>query len=1441
MLNKTFRLFISSTFSDFILERNILNDKIFPVVDDFCQQRGYNFQLVDLRWGVTNESALNQNTLAICLDEVKRCRTLSPRPNFLLMAGERYGWIPLPTNISVKDFEEILTVASAEEKKLLTQWYILDENEIGGQFYLKNRRGEYVKDELWSNTEKAIYSALYNCIVNKLDPDEKKIQEITSSATEKEIFEGLLDYEGISNNTIALFREDYPEKDENQEKIENLKQRIVQKMDKEGCSSNVLTLKWDAGYIKQFEQNIINLLIKNISLEMERLAHEENEINPKEEMNVIFDSAGVVFDRTDEAERLNDYLNSDSEKPLYIYGDSGSGKTTLLAQLVQKSTEQVFFSFYGLGENSYTLLSSVQRIVDDIKACYKIKKDFNVNEFNLSEALFNAVYSIPESEKAIIIIDGFDMFHDTNEMKESVIPAVLPKNVKFIVSSANLGVLHKFFGDELQLYKLDWLDSSKSNEFFNSLLKQKNRCLASASQRDIVAESIKNGATPLQLKLMSEECRTWHSSDEVEAFSDFVDDIAHRHLANMYQKFGHNKELVLYALALISAAPYGIAEEELQALLLRFAPVRKYFISEDRYDYRKEKLPFAVWSRLFYDLKGCLTLSRVKGLIVVKFAHQVFYRVFVNNYEDYYNEARNVLISYYEEQRCYVNDKKMPNVRKALAFAELIKRTDDKQKLFETLSDLTYIDSVIKIGNVNEVITNLQYVLRSVDEKSGSFLKMIYNCIQKNRTMLSCYYGEFWPCINDCLPSDNLSESAVESSGMDNDIFYFPYSLNSKISWSYDGKKYAAFNASYVYICSIDSYDEICRIYLAPKDKKRINVHRVLWLDENVIGVITGENSVVVYDFSDGIPNVIFTYQAENGFFYVEYSRRNKLLFIRDWGKIKAFDIYENQERFIINLGMSAFTTEILGYEINDEYNCLYIRDSKKYIRAFDLSNGELLQKFRVKPDNGSDYTLKHDVHCIAENLFLIYGADFKNRFTVVDTLNKKYLFLHPPVYQEIRGVVIGERYVIFVYSDALVLVDLLNKYEMKCLAIQSINNVSWKTKDEYFSVLSNDGLNVLSVEAFRTFSEYCSVCFPYKKNLFSSVFLAYRGLSRDYGVLRKCLKKLSNLNNIWDYDIFFKANEETPFDEALSTSANIVAMADDGKIAVAYEEKETIIVYNSDKTPLLQIDKLRLAICDNLLKMCFSADSKYLLLWRNDSVQVLDVCSGKMVVDLDVMWRPALDVNFSEGSDSLKLLLCDGVEYCYEFSKGEKSSSNKLPKKLVSDFHMDDYVGPYTFIKNEDGKYESLAYMDYTSFDIESNVNSWFSKKRVYHGKKHWLYYENGEFFLDGDKTKAFSHELFDFRKCYEMQKLQEGKAIKYYLLEKNDLSSTLLEYENCLVLVSRMLGSVIFFDMQSMSVVSAYKTQGNIIGCNADLKNGNIKLILDRPPYNATLSFYL
>jgi len=49
---KTFRVFVSSTFSDLIEERNALQERVFPPLRELCQEHGFRFQAIDLRWGV---------------------------------------------------------------------------------------------------------------------------------------------------------------------------------------------------------------------------------------------------------------------------------------------------------------------------------------------------------------------------------------------------------------------------------------------------------------------------------------------------------------------------------------------------------------------------------------------------------------------------------------------------------------------------------------------------------------------------------------------------------------------------------------------------------------------------------------------------------------------------------------------------------------------------------------------------------------------------------------------------------------------------------------------------------------------------------------------------------------------------------------------------------------------------------------------------------------------------------------------------------------------------------------------------------------------------------------------------------------------------------------------------------------------------------------------
>ena len=71
-------------------------------------QHGCRFQAIDLRWGVREEAALDQQTMRICLGEIERCQRVTPRPNFIVLLGDRYGWRPLPVEILADECEEIL-------------------------------------------------------------------------------------------------------------------------------------------------------------------------------------------------------------------------------------------------------------------------------------------------------------------------------------------------------------------------------------------------------------------------------------------------------------------------------------------------------------------------------------------------------------------------------------------------------------------------------------------------------------------------------------------------------------------------------------------------------------------------------------------------------------------------------------------------------------------------------------------------------------------------------------------------------------------------------------------------------------------------------------------------------------------------------------------------------------------------------------------------------------------------------------------------------------------------------------------------------------------------------------------------------------------------------------------------------------------------------------
>jgi tetratricopeptide (TPR) repeat protein len=83
------RVFVSSTFSDLIDEREHLARRTFPALEKKSSDLGFIFSAIDLRWGITDEQVAEGSVLPICLDAIDRSR-----PFFIGILGERYGWVP---------------------------------------------------------------------------------------------------------------------------------------------------------------------------------------------------------------------------------------------------------------------------------------------------------------------------------------------------------------------------------------------------------------------------------------------------------------------------------------------------------------------------------------------------------------------------------------------------------------------------------------------------------------------------------------------------------------------------------------------------------------------------------------------------------------------------------------------------------------------------------------------------------------------------------------------------------------------------------------------------------------------------------------------------------------------------------------------------------------------------------------------------------------------------------------------------------------------------------------------------------------------------------------------------------------------------------------------------------------------------------------------------
>jgi hypothetical protein len=233
------RVFVSSTFSDLKAERNALARDVFPKLEHFCLLRGFQFEAIDLRWGVPGEAALDHRAMRICFDELRRAQDVSPRPNFLVLLGDRYGWQPLAEWATEEEFFSLARAAAEIDNewdrdsadpssacRILADWYRRDDNAEPLEYVLRSRldwpgRGawddENAEKRAWEAVEKTLSEFINRAwrtsdfdrrFANLPEPHEplSSIVKFQASATEQEIWRGALAVPDAEKHVVAWYR-----------------------------------------------------------------------------------------------------------------------------------------------------------------------------------------------------------------------------------------------------------------------------------------------------------------------------------------------------------------------------------------------------------------------------------------------------------------------------------------------------------------------------------------------------------------------------------------------------------------------------------------------------------------------------------------------------------------------------------------------------------------------------------------------------------------------------------------------------------------------------------------------------------------------------------------------------------------------------------------------------------------------------------------------------------------------------------------------------------------------------------------------------------------------------------------------------------------------------------------------------------------------------------
>ena len=727
-MKKAFRLFISSTFEDFKIERDLLQNEVFPKIREYCESKGFSFQPIDLRWGINNEAQLDQKTLPVCLREVRNCASY-PHPNFLIMLGDRYGWVPLPYIIDKKEFDDIRKKLKSSDKQLLDEWYRLDKNQLSedkdrGCYILKRRDGAFVKYEEWYKVEEKIRQILQKTSENF--PEDKK-KKYFMSATHHE-FEEICKNESNKNFIIPIFRRFKNQKQPRNQNIENFRQSVENNIPKE-CKHNIINEEIDNKFKIYSKAKFIAQIVKKLKANIDAGIKEFSSAPENFEHNIFkTQQIDTFLGRQKSLKKITNYLNDETDTPLIIYSHSGMGKTTLMKKAIEEAEEatlgkaRIFYKFVGADGKSFYKRDLLTDLICEIEGSSQKDNLNNLSEYDFDKYV-SELLSSDKDENIVIFIDALDQLKATDQL--FWLPQKLGKNVKIILSvlkdeefrddSIYFKNLIKKYGDKNTINLNNDSLSSEAKGLFENFLEKHKRTLTKEQINEVENKFKNANCSPLYAFIVSQELKNISSNDKID-IADDIPSAINEFIDNLENLYHQEKLLIQKVLSYIAFSKYGISENELLDLLSKEIKSDKKFYNKVFFIKNVSlsnniSFPISLWASLSSLLEPFLTLVYKDDKLLINFFHRQFIETISKRYERYKQETHLKLAEYFcgFEKKEGLWDERYYSPR---ALSELFYHLyySNSRKFEKYLNDLELIGSIYdhyKFKDFREILDNL--------------------------------------------------------------------------------------------------------------------------------------------------------------------------------------------------------------------------------------------------------------------------------------------------------------------------------------------------------------------------------------------------------------------------------------------------------------------------------------------------------------------------------------------------------------------------------------------------------------------------------------------------------------------------------------------------------------------------------------------------------------